>query len=182
MSRFIFFLILVHEATCDSKSLNCNIILQVLLSNVERRQKRFFLAIKLILTSLLPFWLLHNSVISLFRHFFYFPFTTTTFLLFSFSSFLIVFPPPSRPHSIVFLLLISLLSSSSFLLFCLLLLIHHFHVDHNASCLHASCIMFIMHHASILHTHCFQFFLGFTVVPREPEDNGYAKSFFRGGG
>ena len=26
-----------------------------------------------------------------------------------------------------------------------------------------------------LHNHCFQFLLGITVVPREIEDNGYAK-------
>ena len=43
--------------------------------------------------------------------------------------------------------------------------IHHFHLDHNAPHLLLN----------ILHSHCFQFFLGITVVPREIEDNGYAK-------
>ena len=41
--------------------------------------------------------------------------------------------------------------------------IYHVHMDHNAPCLPRK----------ILHTHCFQFLLGFTVVPREIEDNGY---------
>ena len=40
-----------------------------------------------------------------------------------------------------------------------------FHIDHNAPCLHPQ----------ILHNHCFQFLLGITVVPREIQDNGYAK-------
>ena len=39
----------------------------------------------------------------------------------------------------------------------LFLFIHHFHIDHNASCLPPK----------ILHNHCFQFLLGITVVPRE---------------
>ena len=43
--------------------------------------------------------------------------------------------------------------------------IYHFHIDHNALCLPPK----------ILHKHCFQFLLGITVVPREIEDNGYAK-------
>ena len=43
--------------------------------------------------------------------------------------------------------------------------IYHFHIDHNAHCLPPK----------ILHNHCFQFLLGITVVPREIEDNGYAK-------
>ena len=43
--------------------------------------------------------------------------------------------------------------------------IHHFHIDHNAPCLLPR----------LLHNHCFQFLLGITVVPREIEDNGYAK-------
>ena len=43
--------------------------------------------------------------------------------------------------------------------------IHHFHTDHNAPCLPPK----------ILHNHCCQFLLGITVVPREIEDNGYAK-------
>ena len=43
--------------------------------------------------------------------------------------------------------------------------IHHFHLDHNAPHLLLN----------ILHSHCFQFPLGITVVPREIEDNGYAK-------
>ena len=42
---------------------------------------------------------------------------------------------------------------------------HHFHIDHNASCLPPK----------ILRNHCFQFLLGIIVVPREIEDNGYAK-------
>ena len=33
-----------------------------------------------------------------------------------------------------------------------------------------------------LHSHCFQFLLGLRIVPRETENNGYAKSFFPGGG
>ena len=41
----------------------------------------------------------------------------------------------------------------------------HFHLDQNVSYLPLK----------ILHNHCFQFFLGITVVPREMEDNGYAK-------
>ena len=44
------------------------------------------------------------------------------------------------------------------------LLIHHFHVDHNAPC-----------SPKILLNHCFQFLLGIMVIPREIEDNGYAK-------
>ena len=43
--------------------------------------------------------------------------------------------------------------------------IYHFHIDHNALCLPPK----------ILHNHCCQFLLGITVVPREIEDNGYAK-------
>ena len=31
------------------------------------------------------------------------------------------------------------------------------------------------HNAKFLHNYCFQFILGITVVPREIEDNGYAK-------
>ena len=41
--------------------------------------------------------------------------------------------------------------------------IHHFHIDHNASCLPPKS----------LHNHCFQFFFGITVVPREIQDNIY---------
>ena len=44
--------------------------------------------------------------------------------------------------------------------------IHYFCIDHNASC---------------CHNHCFQFLLDITVVPREIQDNGYAK-FGRGAG
>ena len=40
-------------------------------------------------------------------------------------------------------------------------------MDHNAACLPPR----------ILHNHCFQFLLGITVVPREIQDNGYAKFF-----
>ena len=47
-----------------------------------------------------------------------------------------------------------------------------FHLDHNAPHLLLN----------ILDSHCFQFFLGITVVPREVEDNGYAKFGVRGGG
>ena len=43
--------------------------------------------------------------------------------------------------------------------------IHHFHIDHNAPCLLPK----------ILHIHCFQFLLGNTVVPREIQDDDYAK-------
>ena len=43
--------------------------------------------------------------------------------------------------------------------------IHHFHIDYNDHCLRPK----------ILHNHCFQFLLGVAVVPREIEDNGYAK-------
>ena len=43
--------------------------------------------------------------------------------------------------------------------------IHHYHIDHNAPCLPPK----------ILHNDCFQSLLGITVVPREIEDNGYAK-------
>ena len=45
------------------------------------------------------------------------------------------------------------------------LAIHHFHIDHNASCLPPK----------ILHNHCFQFLQGITLIPREIKDNGYAK-------
>ena len=154
----LFFKNLFYEAACDSKSLNCNIIMQ----------KRFFWHLSQVLTNLLSFLLLHNSVISLFHHFFHFPSTTNTFLLVSFLLISAVLPPPHPLHFSLFsssfsssfllfsvpLLLISIvfrpfsphfyclpspcfccfLSSSSFLLFCLLLLIHHFHIDHNASC------------------------------------------------
>ena len=120
-------------------------------------QKRFFWHLNQPLTNLLSFLLLHNSVISLFRHFFYFPPPPPHFYCFPFSLFLLFcllrllfishcFPPPSRPHSIVFRpfsphfycfpsLYFYCFLSSSFLSFCLLLLIHHFHIDHNASCL-----------------------------------------------
>ena len=43
--------------------------------------------------------------------------------------------------------------------------IHHFHMDYNDSCLRPK----------NLRNHCFQFLLSITVVPREIEDNGYAK-------
>ena len=58
----LFFKNLFYEAACDSKSLNCNITMQ----------KRFFWHLSQVLTNLLSFLLLHNSVISLFRHFFSF--------------------------------------------------------------------------------------------------------------
>ena len=45
-----------------------------------------------------------------------------------------------------------------------LLKIRYFHIDHNEPCLPPN----------ILHNHCFQFLLGYTVVPREIQDNGYA--------
>ena len=44
-------------------------------------------------------------------------------------------------------------------------IIHYFHIDHNALCLPTK----------ILHNYCFQFLLGITVIPREIQDNGYAK-------
>ena len=50
--------------------------------------------------------------------------------------------------------------------------IHYFHIDHNATCLSPR----------ILHNNCFQFLLGITVVPREIENNGYAKFFGGEGG
>ena len=50
--------------------------------------------------------------------------------------------------------------------------IHHFHIDHNASCLLPQ----------ILHIHCFQFLLGNTVVPREIKYDSYAKLWGGGGG
>ena len=43
--------------------------------------------------------------------------------------------------------------------------IHHFHIDHNAPCLHRR----------VLHNHCFQYLLGITVVPGQIEDEGYAE-------
>ena len=49
----------------------------------------------------------------------------------------------------------------------MLLTIHHFHIDHNASCLPPP--------PQILHNHCFQFLLGITLVPKEIENNGYTK-------
>ena len=54
--------------------------------------------------------------------------------------------------------------------------IHYFHIDHNASCLPPP----PPSPPQILHNHCFQFLLGITVVPREIQENGYAK--FGGGG
>ena len=42
---------------------------------------------------------------------------------------------------------------------------HYFHIDHNAPCFPLR----------ILHNHCFQILQGITVVPREIENNGYAK-------
>ena len=49
--------------------------------------------------------------------------------------------------------------------------IHHFHRDHSAHCLRAV-------PTKILHNRCFQFLLGIIFVPREIEDNGYAKYFW----
>ena len=123
----LFFKNLFYEAGCDSKSLNCNIIMQ----------KRFFWHLSQLLTNVLSFLLLHNSVISLFRHFFHFPSTTTTFLLFSLLLISAVLPPPHPLHfslfsssfSSSFYCFPSLFSSfllspfSLFLLFFLLLLI-----------------------------------------------------------
>ena len=148
-----------YDAACDSKSLNCNIIMQ----------KRFFWLLRQLLTNL--YFPSCPSTIQLFPfsaiffifppppppHFYCFPFSLI--LLFCLLRLLFIshcFPPPSRPHSIVPVpLLISIVfrpfsphfycfpstyfccfhSSSSFLLFCLLLLIHHFHIDQNPSCL-----------------------------------------------
>jgi len=45
----------------------------------------------------------------------------------------------------------------------------HFHIPHNTPCLPPK----------ILHNLCFPFLLGITVIPRETEDNAYAK--FLGG-
>ena len=44
--------------------------------------------------------------------------------------------------------------------------IHYFHIDYNAPCLPPP---------KILHNRYFEFLLGITVVPREIQDNGYAK-------
>ena len=49
--------------------------------------------------------------------------------------------------------------------------IHYFHIDHNEPCLPLR----------ILHNYCFQFLQGITVVPREIENNGYAKCWGGGG-
>ena len=109
----LFFKNLFYEAARDSKSLNCNIIMQ----------KRFLWHLSQLLTNLLSFLLLHNSVISLFRHFFIFPPPPPHFYCFPFSLFLLFcllrllfishcFPPPSRPHFYCFPSLFS-----SFLLF-----------------------------------------------------------------
>ena len=109
----LFFKNLFYEAACDSKALNCKIIMQ----------KRFFWLLSQLLTNLLSFLLLHNSVISLFRPFFIFPPPPTHFYCFPFSLFLLFcllcilfishcFPPPSRPHFYCFPSLFS-----SFLLF-----------------------------------------------------------------
>ena len=43
--------------------------------------------------------------------------------------------------------------------------IRHFHIVHNALCLPPK----------ILHKHCFQFLLRLTIVPKEIENNAYAK-------
>ena len=43
--------------------------------------------------------------------------------------------------------------------------IYYFHIDHNTPCLPPR----------ILHNHCFQLLLGIPVVPREIQDNCYAK-------
>ena len=43
--------------------------------------------------------------------------------------------------------------------------IHHFHIDHNASCLPPK----------ILDSHCLQFLLGISVVPKSIKENGCAK-------
>ena len=88
----LFFKNLFYEAARDSKSLNCNIIMQ----------KRFFWHLSQLLFNLLSFLLLHNSVISLFRHFFHFPSTTTTFLLFSLLLISAVLPPPPPLHFSLF--------------------------------------------------------------------------------
>ena len=105
----LFFKNLFYEAACDSKSLNCNIIMQ----------KRFFWHLSQLLTNLLSFLLLHNSVISLFRHFFHFSSTTTTFLLVSFLLISAILPPPHPLHFSLF----SSSFSSSFLLFSVPLLL-----------------------------------------------------------
>ena len=104
----LFFKNLFYEAGCDSKSLNCNIIMQ----------KRFFWHLSQLLTNVLSFLLLHNSVISLFRHFFHFP-STTTSLLFSLLLISAVVPPPPPLHFSLF----SSSFSSSFLLFSVPLLL-----------------------------------------------------------
>ena len=42
---------------------------------------------------------------------------------------------------------------------------YHFHIDHNTPCLPPQ----------ILHIRCFQFLVGITAVPREIQNDGYAK-------
>ena len=62
-------------------------------------------------------------------------------------------------------LLNSLLCGKAFTQTVHSLAFHHFHTNHNASCLPPKfCI-----------TDCFQFLLGITPVPREIKDKGYAK-------
>ena len=82
-------------------------------------QKHFFWHLSQVLTNLVSFLLLHNSVISLFRHFFHFSSTTTTFLLFSLLLISAVLPPPPPLHFSLF----SSSFSSSFLLFSVPLLL-----------------------------------------------------------
>ena len=57
--------------------------------------------------------------------------------------------------------------------------VHHFHIDHNASCLRPPPPPppppSRQPGKKILHSHCFpSVILGITVVPKEIEDNGYA--------
>ena len=53
----------------------------------------------------------------------------------------------------------------------IILIIRHFHIPHNTHCLPPS----PPSPPKILHNLCFPFLLGITVVPRETEDNAYAK-------
>ena len=73
---------------------------------------------------------------------------------------------------------VSLLNNSR-VLSLLYVEIHYFHIDHYAPYLpRLPPPPKKKRKKKKLHDLCFQFFLGITVVPREIQDNGYAKFFF----